>query len=130
MIVEDHPAEIAQCAMALARQSLRHAKIFRDGVKAEAHLALVASGKAERPRAIVLDLDLPRGSGHEILRVCHVTPELANIPIIVWSKSEDPTVREVCKMMGAVDFIPKGFNNLDRLTMAVRKVLTRSEARL
>jgi CheY-like chemotaxis protein len=49
---------------------------------------------ATRPEVIVLDLKLPRVSGHAVLAAIRVDPELRNIPVVVLSSSYAPRDQE------------------------------------
>jgi CheY-like chemotaxis protein len=57
-----------------------------DGEQALAHL----HGDAERPDLILLDLNLPRLGGLEVLEDIKADPKLLSIPVIVLSTSSSP----------------------------------------
>ncbi|MGH7337575.1 MAG: response regulator, partial [Myxococcota bacterium] len=83
---------------------------FQDG--GEALEALGANGTPGemarlRPRAIFLDLRMPRIDGWEILRRLRANPHTKDIPVIVqsWSMQRDDIAR--CYALGANSFVPK-----------------------
>jgi CheY-like chemotaxis protein len=47
--------------------------------------------EAVRPDLILLDLNMPRVSGHEVLAQLKADPDLCTIPIVVLSTSDDAT---------------------------------------
>lgn len=54
-----------------------------------------------RPDVIMLDLNLPRLNGYEMLTRLKEEPELAGIPVIVLTTSRDPFEHSRCMTMGA-----------------------------
>jgi two-component system, chemotaxis family, response regulator Rcp1 len=83
LIVEDSPTDLA-----LTRHALDHAGVpltvvaARDGEEA---MALVRGGR--RPDLILLDLNLPRKGGLEVLAELAADPGLRHIPVVVLSSS-------------------------------------------
>ena len=89
LLVEDDPGDIviAQEAMA-AGQLSTHLDVVNDGVEAMAYLRRQGGyAKATRPDLILLDLNLPRMSGHEVLAEVKADPALRRIPVVVLSTS-------------------------------------------
>ena len=71
------------------------------------------------PDAIVLDINMPGGSGIEVLkRLKHFT-KTQHIPVVVVSGNEDSDVRQVAAELGVAEFLSKPVD-LDQLC----KVLT------
>lgn len=60
-----------------------------------------------RPDLILLDLNMPRKDGFETLREIKSDPELAAIPVIVFSTSREDQAIERSYEMGASTFIAK-----------------------
>ncbi len=73
---------------------------------AKAYLEQVLEETTPAPDAILLDLNLGYGSGYELLRFWHITPQLAKIPLIVWSILGDEN-REMCKLFKVSAFVGK-----------------------
>jgi CheY-like chemotaxis protein len=97
LLVEDNPGDVR-----LTREALKEAKVRNrmdsvgDGVEAMAYLRRQgAHAKAPRPDVILLDLNLPKKSGLEVLREVKGDPDLKRIPIVVvtTSKAEQDIVR-------------------------------------
>lgn len=59
------------------------------------------------PDYIFLDLNMPHMSGRECLKELKKDPELATIPVIIFSTSNDPRDIEETKLLGAIEFITK-----------------------
>ena len=89
LLVEDNPGDVR-----LTREALREGKVRNnlsvapDGVEALAFLR--REGKyadAPRPDLILLDLNLPRKDGREVLAEIKADPALRNIPVVVLTSS-------------------------------------------
>lgn len=77
----------------------------RDGEEA---LRMLRSGEtAARPDAILLDLKLPRKTGHEVLRDLKGDPHLARIPVIVLTTSHADADRGLAEALGANQYLIK-----------------------
>ena len=63
----------------------------------------------QRPQLVLLDLELPRKSGLEVMQVLKADPELSNIPVIVVTGTGDVDSRARGIEMGADDYVTKPF---------------------
>src|SRR5437879_3391495 len=89
LLVEDSPADVE-----LTRQALLEAKVANDVavvVDGEAAMEFVhrsgAYQSAPRPDLILLDLNLPKKDGREVLAEIKSDPDLARIPVVVLTTS-------------------------------------------
>jgi CheY-like chemotaxis protein len=57
--------------------------------------------------AIILDLDMPSGSGTEVIERLKIYQRTGSIPIVVLSANHDPKVMSKARQMGADEFIIK-----------------------
>ncbi len=90
LLVEDSPSDqlLAKTALAEAKLPTR-VHIVADGVEAMAYLH--AEGKyhaAVRPDLILLDLNLPRKDGRQVLAEIKASEELKRIPVVVLTTSQ------------------------------------------
>lgn len=89
LLVEDDPGDvmITREALRLAGLSTQLA-VVGDGVEALEYLRREGRfGSADRPDLVLLDLNLPRKSGHEVLSEVKGDPALRRIPIVVLTTS-------------------------------------------
>jgi chemotaxis family two-component system response regulator Rcp1 len=93
LLVEDNPGDVR-----LAQEALRDAKmannlnVVTDGVEALAYLR--REGKhagARRPDLMLLDLNLPKKDGREVLQEVKEDPDLRTIPVVVLTTSDADT---------------------------------------
>ena len=89
LLVEDNPGDVR-----LTQEALKEAKVLnnlsvvRDGVEAMAFLRREGRyGNAIRPDLILLDLNLPRKDGREVLAEIKADPYLRRIPVVVLTTS-------------------------------------------
>lgn len=92
LIVEDNPGDVRLIREALNTSSLNPTLHFaHDGVEAA---RLLETGKRDPsnglPHLIVLDLNLPKKSGFEVLEYVKRDERLKRIPVIVLSSSQNP----------------------------------------
>ena len=95
LLVEDNPGDVR-----LTREALRSGKVpsnlrtVGDGLEAMAYLRRQGEyGDAPQPDLILLDLNLPRKAGSEVLAEIKQDPELRRIPVVVLTTSAaDPDV--------------------------------------
>jgi CheY-like chemotaxis protein len=59
------------------------------------------------PDAIVLDINMPGGSGIEVLRRLRISIKTQRIPVVVVSGSTEDSIEELAKRLGAAEFFPK-----------------------
>jgi CheY-like chemotaxis protein len=90
LLVEDNPGDARLTQEALkegkVRNNLHHA---RDGVEAMQFLLREGEHKDKpRPDLVLLDLNLPRKDGREVLADMRKNPELKTIPVVVLTTSE------------------------------------------
>lgn len=89
LIVEDSPTDILIAREALSQAKLvNRLQVVEDGVEALAFLRRQGRyADAPRPDVIMLDLNLPRMSGQEVLAVIKADPDLKTIPVVVLTTS-------------------------------------------
>ncbi|MDZ8186051.1 MAG: response regulator [Nostoc sp. ChiSLP02] len=92
-LVEDNKADIRLIQEALKNSLVPHeVVIVRDGIDAMAYLRQEGEyANAPRPDLILLDLNLPKKDGREVLAEIKADPALKRIPVVVLttSKNED-----------------------------------------
>lgn len=90
LLVEDNPGDVRLTQEALAEgKVLNHLSVAEDGVVALAHLRREgAFSEAPWPDIILLDLNLPRMDGRELLAIIKSDPELKSIPVVILTTSK------------------------------------------
>jgi CheY-like chemotaxis protein len=97
LVVDDNPGDVWLIREALSGTSPdREVRVVTDGEQAVAFLRGEAPFEgAPRPDLVLLDLNLPKVNGHEVLAEMKADPALASIPVVVLSTSraQDDVVR-------------------------------------
>jgi chemotaxis family two-component system response regulator Rcp1 len=90
-LIEDNRADIRLIQEALKLSAKQHQVItVRDGVAAMAYLRQDGEYEdAPRPDLILLDLNLPKKDGREVLAEIKADPNLKHIPVVVLSTSRN-----------------------------------------
>ncbi len=124
LLVEDNPGDVR-----LTLEVLREAgtpsrlHVAEDGERGLQMMRGVdVEGEAPRlPDLVILDLNLPRKSGMEVLRECKSDRELRRTPVVMLSSSvaQDDIVR--CYELGANAYVAKPVD-LDSFLVAVRAI--------
>ncbi|MBA3457032.1 MAG: response regulator [Deltaproteobacteria bacterium] len=93
LLVEDNPGDVR-----LTQEALREGKVknnlhvARDGVEALAYLRREGPYKdAVRPDLVLLDLNLPKKDGREVLAEIKSDPKLKMLPVVVLTTSSAET---------------------------------------
>ena len=119
LLIEDNPSDVL-----LIREALRHAPVpadvvvAYDGVQA---LQMLEAPASEPPDLIILDLNLPRRSGMDILRVHPPTPPP---PVVVFTGTREPGERAQAMRLGASDFVAKP-DSWDEYVAVIRSAIER-----
>jgi two-component system, chemotaxis family, response regulator Rcp1 len=113
LIAEDNPTDVM-----IMREAMQGAKmalelhVVEDGVQALQFLRRMGAYKTSpRPDLILLDLNMPRKNGHEVLAEIKLDPQLKHIPVVMLttSQAEDDLARAYanhvnCYIRKPVDF--------------------------
>lgn len=108
LLVEDSPSDVR-----LIREALKgtpvpvQITIARDGVEATDYLQQADRGLATRPDLILLDLNLPRKNGREVLAEVKGSPTLRQIPVLVMTSSRSDDDISTAYALNANCFITK-----------------------
>ena len=91
LLVEDNPGDARLTLEAFKEgKVLNHLTVMKDGVEALAYLRREGGYSGARmPDLILLDLNLPRKSGREVLAEIKADERLRTIPVVVLTTSED-----------------------------------------
>jgi CheY-like chemotaxis protein len=90
LIIEDSKADILLLNRSLAKSSLKlKIKEVHDGEKAVHFLdGLTYFKKNDWPDLVLLDLNLPKIDGHQILKKIKTSEQLNSIPVIIYSSTD------------------------------------------
>ena len=115
LLVEDNPADVVMIRSAFEDfKMLNTLQVVEDGVEALEFLRGQGNfAGSPRPDLIMLDLNLPRKNGREVLAEIKTDPALLNIPVVVLttSKSEQDVLEAYDLHANCYIVKPVGFAN-------------------
>lgn len=125
LLAEDNPADV---------YLLREA--FSTSTNEELDLTVVADGEQAlnfvqrnekfsellRPDLIVLDLNLPKNDGTDVLRSIRERDDLSGVPVVILTSSDSPRDRQLAEKLGATSYITKP-SDLDAFLNLGRRLL-------
>lgn len=108
LVVEDCPSDVWLIKEALKQANLPvQITVVEDGVVALEYMRQVSEGKVCRPDLILLDLNLPRKNGREVLGELKASPVHKQIPVLVMSSSNAAQDIRECYRLNANCYITK-----------------------
>ncbi|CCE22206.1 response regulator [Methylotuvimicrobium alcaliphilum] len=90
LLVEDNPGDVRLTKEALTESKVKNnLNVVGDGEEAMAFLKRQGKyAEAPRPDVILLDLNLPKKNGREVLEEIKADPSLKRIPVVIITSSE------------------------------------------
>jgi CheY-like chemotaxis protein len=122
LLVEDNPDHAEFAIKALKKDDVTTEVVWaKDGEEALDLLARRGPDGAAAPRfaLILLDIHLPKITGHEVLRRIKADPQLRSIPVVMLTTSERSDDVNASYLAGANSYVPKPvsfWEFLDRVT--------------
>lgn len=109
LLAEDNPADVYLIREALREHGVEGTvRVASDGREV---LQLICPDDAATPvphlDLIILDLNLPRHDGIEILEWLRGLAQLANVPVVVMTSSDSPRDQKVATKLGAACYLRK-----------------------
>lgn len=118
LVVDDSPSDVR-----LIREALKETPVevtlvtARDGVEATDFLRKTLRGELARPDLIILDLNLPRKSGREVLAEVKADNRLKQIPVVVMTSSSASEDIAYAYDLNANSYITKPLDLAEYLTI-------------
>jgi CheY-like chemotaxis protein len=112
LLVEDNPADVELTIEAFRRSHKgNRVVVCRDGEEALDFLfhrgKFAKAGSAPRPDLILLDLNLPKKNGTEVLELVKTNPQMKDIPVVVLTTSDRDEDVSRCYKIGANSYLTK-----------------------
>jgi two-component system response regulator len=132
-LAEDNEGDIV-----LVREALRHHRIeheltvARDGAEAVRLLESIGeSTEIPCPDLILLDLNLPKFTGHQVMEVLKDLEDCQQIPVIVFTSSSRPSDRTYAEALGFARYFhkPSSLSEYRTLGAAVLEVIHERDGR-
>ena len=123
LLVEDDPGDVLMTREAFEEHKVRnHLNVVSDGADALAYVRREGEfADAVRPDLILLDLNLPKRDGREVLRELKTDPDLREIPIVVLTTSSAESDVLASYQLYANAYVTKPAD-FDRFISAVKQI--------
>jgi two-component system, chemotaxis family, response regulator Rcp1 len=127
LVIEDNRSDVFLLDRALKKQDFRFELVhLLDGGEALAFIRRQgAYATAATPNLILMDLNLSKYSGEDILREIRAAKHLDGVPVCAWSSSQSRRDQSVLMSMGVARFItkPSGLNQFMEIGKTLRDLL-------
>jgi CheY-like chemotaxis protein len=131
LLVEDNPIDVFVIKEAIKKSGLKiNLRVASDGQDALAYLQdLAMSEKPSCPALVLLDLNLPRVTGIEVLRHLRSSSMCSHTPVIVVSSSTADADRSAVRRLGAEAYFqkPKNLAAYMEVTQLIERLLRPAE---
>lgn len=102
LMVDNNVGDIRLARFALEESGLKvRLVVASDGKQGQAVLAAMATGTPPVYRVVLLDLNMPRMDGRQLLSWIRAQPRLAALPVIILTSSHIDTDRDASLLGGA-----------------------------
>ncbi len=108
LLAEDNPGDVLLLREALANSAIIcELMVAEDGQKAIALLQAVAADVTRLPDLIILDVNLPKHNGGEVLAHVRGDPAFSLVPVLMLTSSASPADQATASRLGANLYIQK-----------------------
>jgi CheY-like chemotaxis protein len=124
LLVEDNPGDIELTRLAFEESKLLiNLSITKDGVAAMTFLDQRHYAKLSQPDLILLDLNLPKKNGHEVLAELKANPNFKRIPVVVLttSQAEEDIIRAYNSYASGYITKPVSFDQFIRVVQSIEE---------
>ena len=126
LLVEDNPDDVELTRLAFEEAQVANRMIVaKDGAEALDYLfargAHAGRNPAELPSIVLLDLNLPKLDGREVLQAIRAEPATRDLPVVVLTTSAEPFDVEASYALGVNSYIQKPVD-FEQFVSAVRQV--------
>ncbi len=120
LLVEDDPDDVDLLESALRDNRVKfESHVLTQGDQVLPYLIMCKNF----PDVVVLDLNLPKMHGREVLHLIKQTPELASIPVVILTTSSAQADKDFCLKTGACDYLIKPVT-MEDFSAIVEKIVT------
>jgi two-component system, chemotaxis family, response regulator Rcp1 len=129
LLVEDNPADVRLLEEAFKESRIEsRLSVVPDGVEALAFLRREGRySAAPQPDLVVLDLNMPRKDGRQVLTEMKADPQLRIIPVMILSSSSLQEDQRMAATLGAVRYIikPHDFSQFLQVVRVIEDIVLR-----
>jgi CheY-like chemotaxis protein len=126
LLVEDNPDDVELTRIAFREAKVaNHLVVVNDGAQALDYLfargAFAERNPDDLPSIVLLDLNLPKVDGREVLQAIRASEKTRSLPVVVLTTSTEPFDVEASYALGVNSYIQKPVD-FERFVWAVQQV--------
>jgi len=111
LLLEDNPADVFLVKQAMLEEGLEcDLQVVEDGEKAVQYINGIDSGDNTPPDLLMLDLNVPRISGEEVLERLRTSSKCAKVAVVIVTSSDSLEDRRKAEALGADEYFRKPAN--------------------
>jgi CheY-like chemotaxis protein len=108
LLIDDDEDDLEMFSSGLEKKGIK-VKTFDSSTKALFYLTLMSDNK-ELPSLIIMDYNMPKKNGQQVLSMIKGNAETKNIPVVMYSTSMPDLLKEKLSNAGAQDCFSKPWN--------------------
>lgn len=127
LLAEDNPADVFLIEEALREHQVTYELVLAEDGEEVLTKLLAADGM---PDLLLMDLNMPKRTGSEVLERMRREPACQNIPVIVLTSSDSPLDRAEALRLGATMFLrkPTGLDEFLEIGAIIKRTLAKNQA--
>lgn len=110
LLVEDNPSYVELTLRGLREITGADLRVTVANSGAQALQILHEAGAHERPRLVILDINMPGMNGHEVLRRVRENPDTRYLPVVMLTSSKLPADIAESYRLGAYGYVMRPLN--------------------
>jgi CheY-like chemotaxis protein len=128
LLAEDNRGDVFLVRAALKEHHIDHElMVVADGARAINYIERIGAPDAPCPDVFLLDLNLPKADGHQVLEHFRAHPMCQTTPVIVVTSSDTPSDRQRAQHLGAARYFrkPSEIDEFLQLGAVIKEVVAR-----
>ena len=127
VVIEDNTPDVMLIGETLRGSAIPYEIVhFKDGAEAISGLTDASAKQEPLPDLIMLDLNMPKVNGLEVLQAIKKLDSLAHVPVVVLTSSLAPDEKQEAERLGAARYLRKPldlYDFLDQVGTIVRELI-------
>ena len=126
VVIEDNAADVYLIREALKREFAGvELEVFDNGAAVSKLVNRLTDGCSQPPDIILLDLNLPRCDGKEVLHMLRQIPGRQIVPVIIITSSNSPKDRDDCLSLEAAYYFrkPSDLSEFMKISTVIRNIV-------
>jgi DNA-binding response OmpR family regulator len=108
LLIEDSEPDVCLVREALEQNGLDYdLLVLSDGESGVEFIRKLDQDSGPSPRLILLDLNLPRKSGAQVLECIRKSAACGNVPVVILTSSDSPKDKAMATQLGATEYFRK-----------------------